>query len=333
MVRLGLLLSILLFVSSVGAQTRIDSTLTYKKKSKQFSVYIPSGAKEGSLRPMFLALHPFNPKRWNAAAWCDTLMAFAEREQVVLLCPDGGPDGKVDDPIDTAFTSKLLAGAASWLPVDRQRTYLIGFSWGGRTTYSYGLQHPTDFRGYIAIGAAFSNTNDYPPGFANADDKPFFLLHGENDHPDIRLFPLCDSLQQFGAYVNQRLIPGVGHTIDFANRDEYLSAAYHWVDSVATDLSDTNQLTAKLSSGIQSEFPEKVKGGSVIEIDYVFRQQGEFTYVITDLSGKPLATRTMKVGKGRRQFNVSTEDLPWGVYLIQLVSPKKHETFKFMVRG
>ena len=330
-----LLSSLLLFVglvSSLMGQTRIDSTLTFKKKEKQFSVYLPSGAAEPQRLPLVVALHPFNPERWNAAAWCDTLMAFAEKEQVVLLCPDGGADGKVDDKIDTAFTTMLLNGAADWLPVNRKKTFLMGFSWGGRTTYSYGLQHPNDFAGYIAIGAAFGG-GDYPSGFKNATDKPFYLLQGANDHPDVRLFPLSDSLQKGGAYVQQQLLPKIGHTIDFKQRNECLSRAYHWVDSVSTDLSDTTKTASITKGGLLSEFPEKVKSGGTIPVEYLFRQPGEFTYLITDLSGKPLATKTMKVGKGRRKFIVSTEDLPWGVYLIKLIGPQNQEIYKFMVRG
>ncbi|MGD1847772.1 MAG: hypothetical protein ACFB10_20460 [Salibacteraceae bacterium] len=329
----ALLILFIGILGATGAQTRLDSTLVFKKKSKNFSVYLPSGAIEGEKLPMMVALHPFNTKRWNAQAWCDTLVQFAEQNQLVLLCPDGGEDGKVDDQIDTSFTTQLLRGAANWLPVDPNKYYLMGFSWGGRTTYSYGMQHVAEFKGYIAIGAAFGRNDKYPPGFAKVVDKPFYLLHGEQDAPELRLFPLSDSLRQSGAYVQTTMLKGVGHTIDLEDRDVQLSKAYRWVDSVASNLTDTTAVAASLNAGLQTEFPEKVKSGTVIPIEYLFRQPGDFTFIITDLSGKTLATKTMKVGKGRRKFKVSTDDLPWGVYLIKIIGPQNQEMHKFMVRG
>ncbi|MFT5167850.1 MAG: hypothetical protein ACI8P3_003088, partial [Saprospiraceae bacterium] len=109
------LLFILLLISysSLIGQTRIDGSFEFQNDSaKKYSLYIPSGYQAGTAHRLMLGLHPFNTNRWDAESWCDTLIVFAETNNLILACPDGGIDGAVDDPIDTAFTSILLDSIA-----------------------------------------------------------------------------------------------------------------------------------------------------------------------------------------------------------------------------
>ena len=101
-----------------------------------------------------LGLHPLNTSRWDGEAWRDTLINFAESNDLILVCPDGGPDGKIDDAIDTSFTTVLLDSVAAWYNINQGEKYIMGFSWGGKTTYTYGLRRTDQFAGYIVIGAA-----------------------------------------------------------------------------------------------------------------------------------------------------------------------------------
>ena len=87
-------------------QKRIDSTLAFQdNEAKKYSLFIPSDFDPFTPTKAVVALHPFNPEKWDAASWCDELMVFAEENSVILICPDGDEDGRIDDPIDTAFTT------------------------------------------------------------------------------------------------------------------------------------------------------------------------------------------------------------------------------------
>ena len=90
---------------------------------------------------MMLALHPLNTNRWDGEAWRDTLIDFAEANNLLVISPDGGSDGAIDDAIDTAFTTVMLDSMISWYNVDESNIYAMGFSWGGKTVYTYGLNH------------------------------------------------------------------------------------------------------------------------------------------------------------------------------------------------
>lgn len=216
------------------AQTRIDDSFSFQTNpAKGYSIYVPSSYDPNTPSPMMLGMHPFNTNRWNSVSWCDTLIVFAESNNLLLVCPDGGVNGSIVDPIDTAFTTALLDSMHNWYNVDQDRTYIMGFSFGGRATYTYGLSNPDVFSGFLPIGAAITQTNEVNlPLQINAQCKPVYIVHGGNDNPGNRYFPILGALTNIGAITNSILMPGVGHTIDFPNRNQILTDAYLWIDSV-----------------------------------------------------------------------------------------------------
>lgn len=236
----------MLFVSIMlvgNAQEQINSSFPFQSDpSKDYSIVIPSSYQEGEPVAAFLALHPLNTNRWNGETWCDELSDFAEANDVILVCPDGGADGRIDDPIDTAFTSLLLDSAFIWYDIDPTKLYATGFSWGGKTTYTYGLNHIEKFAGLMPIGAAvnFSEVS----GIADqADGIPIYIVHGSQDSPSIRFTPIRDAMINGGACVETNLLQGVGHTIDFANQVEILTEGYSYLQDNACTTTSTSDPT------------------------------------------------------------------------------------------
>ena len=220
-------------------QEQINESMPFQNDpDKDYSIFIPSNYTEGESIPAFLALHPFNTNRWNGQTWCEELADFAEANGVILICPDGGVDGKIDDPIDTAFTSFLLDSAFIWYDIDETKLYATGFSWGGKTTYTYGLNHIEKFAGLMPIGAAIT-IGEINGIDENAMDIPVFIIHGSLDNPNLRFFPLLNSMEDNGACVGSNLLPGVGHTIDFNNQVQILSNAYSYLQDNACTVTST----------------------------------------------------------------------------------------------
>jgi len=211
-----------------GQQT-IDGSFDFQtEEDKSYHIYVPSTYDNNVSNSLMLALHPLNTNRWDGQAWRDTLINFAEANSLILLSPDGGPDGKIDDPIDTAFTSLVLDSMSTWYNIDIDQRYIMGFSWGGKTTYTYGLNNASKFRGLMPIGAAI-DINEVSDIIASAKDKAFYIVHGENDNPNDRYTPLYNGLQNNNACVEGPLMDNVGHTIDFPNRNEILGQAYQYL--------------------------------------------------------------------------------------------------------
>ena len=225
----------LTFAFSTFAQTRIDGSFPFQSNpNKKYSIYIPTGYVVGTPNKLMLGLDPLNTSRWDAESWCDTLINFAEANQLILICPDGGVNGKIDDAIDTAFTTVLLDSVKTWYTINNQRIYVMGFSWGGLTTYKYGLSNPSVFAGYMPIGAAINGTTPINNILSNANNKGFYVLHGALDNPNSRFTPLVNALSSNGAILNSKLLPGVGHTIDYPCRNQEPTTGFLWLDSVRT---------------------------------------------------------------------------------------------------
>ena len=239
---------ILLFsLSSLIAQQSIDGEIPFQTDpAKKYSLYIPSQYDEGEANKLVVAFHPLNTSRWNAESWRDTLIDFSESIQAILLCPDGGEDGKVDDPIDTAFTSFILDSIRQSYNIDESKIFGMGFSWGGRTTYTYGLNRPGLFEGHLVIGAAINGLNEIGGLVQNAELLSFYLVHGSNDALSTRYTPAKNALENANACIEGMVLQGIGHTIDFPNRNQILIDAFNWLDNRACGISNTESIEEDL---------------------------------------------------------------------------------------
>lgn len=324
------LFTFLLLLSSSYAQQRIDGNFSFQTDpSKKYSLYIPSTYNVNAPNKLMLGLHPLNTNRWNAKSWCDTLVQFAEQNKLILVCPDGGIDGRIDDAIDTAFTSALLDSVEVWYKIDTSKVYAMGFSWGGRTTYTYGLNHHRRIKGFIPIGAAINGAGSLSSIIQNAKGKPWYVLHGANDSPAIRYTPLINALQQNGAILNQKLMPGVGHTIDFPNRNNILTEAYKWVDSV-------NCANIKNSTGLYqlpnrrqiNVFPNPIKSSEQLVIDFGESVGSNLEIEVLDVLGKKVPVEFSK--KTESSFLLETTLPQKGLYLIRVCLEGKCEVFRLI---
>jgi len=228
-----------LFLSMHG-QELIAGTYEFQSDpAKKYTLYVPSSYSEGTDINMMVGLHPLNTSRWNANSWCDTLKTFAETNNLLLVCPDGGVDGRVDDAIDTAFTTFLIDEVISQYTIDENNIYAVGFSWGAKTVYTYGLQHADRFAGFIPVGAAV-NSSEGSLHVDKAANKKFYVIHGSNDSPNVRFDPIVNLLDDTHC-VESLLLSGVGHTIDFAQRNERLTTAYQHLLSTNCGATSTEE--------------------------------------------------------------------------------------------
>lgn len=249
------------------SQTKIDTAFSFQTDpNKKLSIYIPSSYNGIDPNGLMLALHPWNTRRWNAKSWRDTLTFFAEKNKLILLCPDGGSDGQVDDPIDLAFTTAMLDSIKKWYKIDTRRTYCMGFSWGGKTTYTYGLSKPQTFCGYIPIGAVI-NIRELALVADSIKGKPIYIIHGSNDAATTSYTPIKKEMEKKGGIVNSLLMQGVGHTIDFANRNKILNTAFTWVDSVCTIDSIPISVSPVIEQTEIKIYPNPIKSGANITIE------------------------------------------------------------------
>lgn len=321
-----------LFALSSFAQQRIDGTIAFQSDpAKKYSLFIPAGYNAATPHKMMLGLHPLNTSRWDAQSWCDTLIDFANMNNLILVCPDGGADGRIDDPIDTAFTTALLDSMEIWYNIDTSKVYAMGFSWGGKTVYTYGLRRTGRIKGFMPIGAAINGTSEINSIVANADGRPFYLVHGGSDSPNQRYTPLLNTLNSNNAITNSILMPGVGHTIDFANRNQILTDAYIWIDSVNCSLIDTGTTTGVDEAPVYNfeVFPNPVTTESAITINFD-REVSVSDIGLMDITGKRVVQWQMNQVATTKTLLLPA-NIHNGIYFLVLDSQNNRKVVKFVV--
>ncbi len=308
----------------VQSQTRIDGAFSFQTDpAKKYSLYIPSGYDENVPHRLMIGFHPFNTSRWDAESWCDTLIVFAETNNLILACPDGGIDGAVDDPIDTAFTSVLIDSVYGWYNINSEKVYAMGFSVGGKTTYTYGLNHIWEFRGFIPIGAAVNGTSEVNAVIQNAEGKPFYLVHGANDAPSTRFTPIKTALENNNALVNSILMTGVGHTIDFPNRNQILTTAFEWVDSVNCSL--ITSIDIKIAESFKlTLFPNPISKNQTLTLFSNDKISNSLVLKVSGTDGKTVATSFINsIEMGNNVLPITINNLEKGIYILQLIQDSR----------
>ena len=318
----NLLLTLLaiLTINIISAQERIDGTFDFQTDpAKKYSIYIPSSYDENTPNQLMLGLHPWNTSRWNSVSWCDTLITFAETNNLLLVCPDGGVDGQVDDAIDTAFTTFILEYMIDNYNIDEDQIYAMGFSWGARTTYTYGLNNVDRFAGFMPIGAAINGTDQVNGIIENANEKPFYLVHGSFDSPSVRYTPILNALVDNGACVESLLMSGIGHTIDFPNRNQILTDAFQWIVDVSCGANSTNEINLAEAINV---FPNPVQKGNLIEVQTTLPIQ---SLRLWDTSGQ-------LINEFSESDRISTNNLEAGIFLLEVITAKGTWTQRVVIQ-
>jgi len=327
---LPFLLTFIIFTTN--AQQRIDGNFSFQTDpAKKYSIYIPSGYDANTPHTLMLGLHPLNTSRWDGESWCDTLIDFAEMNNLLLVCPDGGIDGAIDDAIDTAFTTVLLDSMNIWYNVNPNKVYAMGFSWGGKTVYTYGLNHIERFAGFMPIGAAIS-ISEVSGIEQNAAWHPFYLVHGSNDSPSQRFTPLKNAMENNNACVNSILMSGVGHTIDFPNRNQILTDAFQWIDSIAC-AETTSTIDLKENLGVRI-FPNPIPTNQTLQIEITEIWTGNLTLEILNFEGKNIHSKTISKNNIEKSiFNISLNKCSPGMYFLIIKNKEgMQSSMKFQVQ-
>ncbi len=334
--RISLFLSALFFfAANCLAQTQIDGSFPFQTDlDKKYTLIVPSTYDANSPTKVMLGLHPLNPARWSGKTWCEYLTEFAENNNLLLVCPDGGLDGKIDDPIDTAFTSVLLDSVGIWYQIQSDKVYAMGFSWGGRTTYTYGLSNTDRLHGFMPIGAAMSGVNINAIA-SNAAEQPFYFIHGGNDNPNGNLNPFKDLLEDNGAFINSKVLPGVGHTIDFADNLAILTEAYIWIDSVNCDTSSVSALSFPKKQTLPwSIAPNPVHSGEHIRLEGIAFGEKIKHYSLFDIEGRLLRKEKVNIGSEEKVLKgITTQGLESGLYFLMIErADGRQETQRLVIR-
>jgi predicted esterase len=104
--------------------------------------------------------------------------------------------------------------------VSADRIALLGFSQGACLVLEFAARRPRDYAAIIALSGGLIGPPGTPLNYTGVFDKARVFLGCSDSDPHIplqRVRESADVFRRMGAHVDERIYPGMGHTV---NRDE-----------------------------------------------------------------------------------------------------------------
>lgn len=140
------------------------------------AIYVP--ALHGARAPLAIALHG-NPQTESQLLGMPYLRRLADRTGTIIAAPYGRGLYDYAEPAATDVYD-LLAALQSAFPVDRGRTYLVGYSMGGFTVFKIGPRGGYRWSAALCISGAILNSGVRPVTVA-WQSLPIYVVTGAND--------------------------------------------------------------------------------------------------------------------------------------------------------
>jgi hypothetical protein len=300
------------FAEPLFSQQKIDLAFQYPIGGtfRKYHIYVPTAYNASKPSKLMVGFHAFDKTRWNGKSWRDSLISFAEYKDLLLVCPDGGTDGRIDDQVDYGFTTALIDSMKKWYNIDPLQVFGVGFSVGGKALYEYGLNNSQTFKGFIPMCAAITDQGFVDDVITRAKCKNYYIIHGDQDSPNTRYYPIKEDLLKNKARVNTILMAGVGNIFDFPNRLSIMLRAFNYIDTASCNYTGI----AKNEIERIQLVPNPIESGNSV---FVFWPgHPDITVRIHDISGAVLSSE--KLRNQREHFQLETHSLKAGVYIIEI---------------
>lgn len=310
-------------------QKKIDQAFVFPSNGgyRNYSIYEPSGLVDSIPIKMMVGFHALELGTWNAKSYRDTLVTLAESKNLLIVCPDGGQNGKINEDFDYEFTEALIDSMIAWYNVDVLQIYAIGFGEGGKAVYEYGLNHKKTFKGFIPIGASITGTIFVEDVIHKASCKNYYIIHGSSDKPNTRYYPIRDELIQNNARVNSILMASIGHTYDFPNREIILRSAFTYIDTASCDFTGIVQNQPNVELKI---FPTIIYQGQSFGINILDRDKSEnLKLLAVSMNGR---VQTLEWSLGPSGIVVNSTPLDKGIFVVLIQRDRSKMVSKIIIR-
>jgi len=187
-----------------------------------FLFSVPNNYNPQQPYPLLVALHGYGD---CAAAFHDLWKPATDSLGYVLLTPQG--EIEIVDNLSYSWGENAERSVLACMDavrkivhVNPRRTYLTGFSMGGRLTYELGFAHTNIFRGIAALGARFESSC-IPANKKSIEHIRVYIGHGtlEKNYLNDAHFA-ATFLQQAGLTIKFAPYEGIGHDLPEPKEDE-----------------------------------------------------------------------------------------------------------------
>jgi predicted esterase len=198
----------------------------YQSASQSFELFVPTRRDTKQPIPLVLFISPSN----QPAGWKNFEMSCKKLGFAFAGVRDAGNDVRPGQK-RVRIILDVLDEVRRQLPIDPDRTYVAGFSGGGRMACAVGFALPEYFGGVMPICAGGSLREEPWLRQRSADRLSVALLTGQTD------FNKGEVERMWGTYFKEVGVrsrtwtqPGLGHGIP---RDDVILEALRWLDEAA----------------------------------------------------------------------------------------------------
>lgn len=219
-----------LLCTQVMPQSKIEGAMEFSHlRAGRYATYLPSGFRKGKAIPVVVAFHPLNSLKWDEKSWRNELTAFAEKNQVVLICPESSLNLSLGSNAYLDFVKQMTMKLLAKYDAQPNCIYSVGAGLGANTALKLGIRHRNFVNGLILISSNTRTIDLQANEFAKCFNLPCYLIHGKNDHLQQKYYPLRKALSEAGACIKSSLIDHTGSTSNSRVHKDHLSDAFKWI--------------------------------------------------------------------------------------------------------
>jgi polyhydroxybutyrate depolymerase len=151
-----------LAVGPQSAQCHGDTACQLADRS--YHVLEPEGWDGTSPLPVLLHFHGW-ARQGTVVVNHERIAGATKRRGVLLVAPNGlGKSWNfwTDDTRDVGFADRVLQDVARRYPIDPERIYVSGYSFGGAMAWRYACESGNDTAALLAVAGSISQTEDCP---------------------------------------------------------------------------------------------------------------------------------------------------------------------------
>lgn len=277
----------------------------YDSTKQRFELYVPAGIRSRQPVPLVLFISP-GPK----ATGLQQFRAVCDREGIVFASPHKAGN-QTPGPRRIRIVMDTLDEVRRRFNVDPDRTYIGGFSGGGRIAFAIATALPEYFGGIIPVCAGGQMRSESWLRQRVIDRHRIALLTGENDFNRGEIERMTQTrLSGVGAKSRVWTVKGLGHGIPSA---ETLGEAYRWLED---GLKDRRAMAKRFPASSLSDAPSRKEWSGRLFAEAQLRLKSDDSPYAGLMQLKGIRVRWNDLPEADRALKIlqeydSADDRPW----------------------
>jgi hypothetical protein len=268
-------------------------TTTFNDRGTISTIYcsVPTDYSPDKNYPLLLAWHGSGDGGSNMRYIITSLLG--NNINAIVICPDANKVNGKDSSYFYNLGREAYYYAKNSYSIDQSKTVVMGFSWGGKFSFEFGLLNTNLFKGIIGHAPAIGSLSQ--DMWSNIKNVRMATILGDKDFNYVAVNSLMNSIINKNANLLYLVKPGVVHVDNaYFNSQEIIDdyrKCYEYVIGNKTDIFEytIENIDIKLYNITDSKLNIEKNLGNIKIYDYLGNYLGvyEYPYLIDNFKLKP----------------------------------------------